>query len=910
MDILSKLVGSPSPSPSKQANTPQQRSIRFKKVHEQLQQIWRRNKSSKQDAPAETVLICLESMKRMLQDEVQTPAPHLCARHISTFKVYNTLAQVASEYYEEYITHETLDIFKILIESEEVDFLEGKGFADALLGFISNISTTGPVMVSVDTEGRIVEVLFGVASKLRLQPKLLPTWFRPVIQDASRTNIKAEKEGFPLFYLTLDYVHHDGRVGDFARTGLLYIVESATHSEVLEKWVVESDLATLMASGLGALYSQLSRKLVLTFTRESMPAILTFSEAARPRTPPDAEKTTSPEFQAHLATFLSYLVFWQDILEHCSSSDVKHSLLDHFKFLFLQQLLYPSLIESSDVDGGSSVAVLTYLRCIIESIDNVELLHVTLHYLLALPDEAEEESTSARPTTLARRRKSQTLISTLAQGQEKPMPDLFTLVDLVLTSLRSRNQQTVTVTLQLVSVLLRSQHQYAVSSIIKSQPCYQTLPTRTIDAHIRDTTTLFSFAEVLFEHDDLGELYQTHLQDAQNLLESHCCSSRILALPDSNGADLWSIRRNSRMVQPNLIRLDDPLIESLVYLLEDFLVNDIGTNLSLTQTFSTLASCGNTRLECWLLGDPVKLEDTLDYNAASDDDAGVSDHDTITINKDIDSKMGASEITLRPSDFTASDQAPIGSTHSNSAVFSALDSLVRQVERFRHEIQEFDISLAERRHVFRIGEDIDKAVANDIPPSRRSQDLSRPSHSQVRGVPQIGSISQRLRSDASSLNVSRSSSPRGRQLNDSSTSTLVGRLNHLRISPSPSPPKPGSRTFSPSPLHKDAVPSDSIPSTPPKGAHIPMGPADVLRQNIRVKARHHHVRSETPDIGGSETSSIRSVSVSPDTKPAHDTKEVTLNHLLTNVIILQEFILELAAIVEVRASLFGEVQFV
>ena len=572
---------------------------------------------------------------------------------------------------------------------------------------------------------------------------------------------------------------------------------------------------------------------------------------------------------------------------------------------------YPSLIESSDIDGGSSVAVLTYLRCIIESIDHAELLHVTLQYLLALPDKAEEESASARPTTLARRRKSQTLISTLAQGQEKPMPDLFTLVDLVLTSLRSRNQQTVTVTLQLVSVLLRSQHQYAVSSIIKSQPCYDALPARTIDAHVRDTTVLFSFAEELFEHDDLGQLYQTHLQDAQTLLESHCCSSRLLALPDSTGEDLSSIKRSSRMVQPHMIRLDDPLIKSLVHLLEDFLVNDIGTNLSLTETFSTLASCGNTRLDCWLLGDPVQREDTHDHNAAPDYDAGASDHDdTITINKDIDSKMGASEITLRPRDFTASDQAPIGPTHTNSPVFTVLDSLVWQVDRFRHEIQEFDIYLAERRHVFRIGEDIDKAVANDIPPSRRSHDSSRPSHSQVRGVPHIGSISQRLRPDASSANVSRSSSPRGRQLNDSSTSTLVGRLNHLRISTSPSPSKPGSRTFSPSPLHKDAVPSDSVPSTLQKCAHTPIGPADALRQNIRVKARHDNVGSETPDIGGSETTSIRSMSVSPDAKYVDDTKEVTLNHLLTNVIMLQEFILELAAIVEVRASLFGEVQFV
>lgn len=54
-------------------------------------------------------------------------------------------------------------------------------------------------------------------------------------------------------------MHHEGRVGDFARTGLLYIIEAAYTSGDLEKWIVESDLATLMASGLGALYSQLSR---------------------------------------------------------------------------------------------------------------------------------------------------------------------------------------------------------------------------------------------------------------------------------------------------------------------------------------------------------------------------------------------------------------------------------------------------------------------------------------------------------------------------------------------------------------------------------------------------------------------------------------------------------------------------
>jgi len=37
------------------------------------------------------------------------------------------------------------------------------------------------------------------------------------------------------------------------------------------------------------------------------------------------------------------------------------------------------------------------------------------------------------------------------------------------------------------------------------------------------------------------------------------------------------------------------------------------------------------------------------------------------------------------------------------------------------------------------------------------------------------------------------------------------------------------------------------------------------------------------------------------------TVDVSLSHILTNVVILREFILELAAVVQVRVGLFGEV---
>lgn len=850
------------------------------------------------------MLACFEDIKKSLQAEVQTPGPQLCARHVSTFQICSTLGQVALTYHDEPIIRTTLDIFKILIECEEVEFLEEKTFADALLGFIGTISTTVPLIISVDTEGKIVEVLFAIASKLRLQPKLLPVWFRPNTTAEERelgSHTKKDKDAFPLFYLTLDYVHHDGRVGDFARTGLLYIIESASHSGAMERWIVESDLATLMASGLGALYSQLSRKLVLSFTKDTIPAILSFSDTPRPKTPSDAEKTTSSDFQAHLATLLSYLVFWQDVLEHCGSEDVKRSLLDHFKFLFLQQLLYPSLMESSDADGGSSVAVLTYLRCIIESIDNPELIQMTLQYLLAIPDFPEDERKPARPATLARRRKSQTLITKLSQGQEKPMPDLFTLVDLVLTSLRSHNQQTVTATLRLVSVILHSQHPFAMSTMIKIQYSVN-LSVRTLGDHYTDTHLLFSMAEDLIFHDHLREAYDAHLEDARTLVEAHCCSSFLLPLPASSmgpkGVMSTHTVGRGDALEPHSIKLDDPLLQALISLLENFLVNDIATNMGLTQTFATLVSCGNTRLERWLLQEPADDSFSPKNAAISNERLDESDHDdTITL----DNHVGNSEKNATASKMTSESSV---ANQVASPVFAALDSLVQQVETFRRDIQEFDTYLAERRHVFKVGDDIDKDVASgSSAPSRRSEDSVRTTHSTAANAAQIGSISERLMSGNSSADISRSSSPRGRQLDVPSTANLVGRLTNFKTSPSQSPAKMESRAFSPSPLRKH-----SITSTPPKRIVTPIGPADALRQRVKIKTKRGDNRNHVGDVGSSETSSIRSGSVVPDTQTA-EFKETTLSHLLTNIVILQEFILEIAAIIEVRATLFGEVEF-
>lgn len=161
------------------------------------------------------------------------------------------------------VIRECILAFSTLIENEDEDFLGHGDFAQHLIAFLQATSQHSlPAF-----EGEFVELLFSIASKIRQSPGILRVWFTKRGGQAGYENLDkrqrfaglTNKEDFPLFYLLIDYVHQEGKVGDFARTGLLYIVEAASSSVALEKWIVESDLATLMASGLGALYSQLSR---------------------------------------------------------------------------------------------------------------------------------------------------------------------------------------------------------------------------------------------------------------------------------------------------------------------------------------------------------------------------------------------------------------------------------------------------------------------------------------------------------------------------------------------------------------------------------------------------------------------------------------------------------------------------
>lgn len=214
---------------------------------------------------AENTRICLHRMAELLNADQRGPTPHHCVSFAATSRLLVTASRVSAAFSSDGVTHEALDLCGLLIDSEEEAFLEDRGFADALPDFIEGVQRSlRRVGGDPGVESAMVEVLFGIAAKLRVEPHVLRVWFRPEKpeedeEELSDSERRTRYEEFPLFYMLLHYVPVEGRAGEFARMGLLYIIESTAHSQDLEKWIVEGDMAALMASGLGALYSQLSR---------------------------------------------------------------------------------------------------------------------------------------------------------------------------------------------------------------------------------------------------------------------------------------------------------------------------------------------------------------------------------------------------------------------------------------------------------------------------------------------------------------------------------------------------------------------------------------------------------------------------------------------------------------------------
>ncbi|RYP30744.1 hypothetical protein DL767_006087 [Monosporascus sp. MG133] len=999
MDFWTRLVANTPLSRTSRkdaARDPIKRRHRFEKEYGQLLQIWRNASNLSRDVDsAENLEIRLQELTSMLVDESRRPLPHPCVSFCATKKIYVPIAKIATSSNNEWIIREAVLFFATLAESEEEAFLESDAFSGSLTNLLGRITGANSMRLGSDTEVRVVELAFNITTKIRLESHILPAWFKPhhdtdtqddkFRDERERFAGRTQKEDFPLFYILMDYIHHEGKIGDFARTGLLYIMEAASTSVELEQWVVESDLSTLMATGLGALYSQLSRKLVVDHPPHKLPPVLALSDYQHPETTLEIVSSCDPDFQLHLETFLSHLLFWQDVLNHCRSTEIRSTLLEHFQVIFLQQLLYPSLLESSDIDGGSSVAVLTYLRRILESLDHPDMINLILHYLLALPDAGSLIPSGAEPSvSAARKRKSMDLATMMAaKAEAEYTPLLFNLVDLIQSCLKSPNQQTVCVTLQLLATILKRHHRYAIITLLHTESIHGSASQRTVGAHQQEIEFLMTMAESVGGQDDFDQVYDTILKDTMTRVEGHPCSLKLVAPKVStNNHTLPAIPDSlpgaPQDVPPHTLNPHDPLLNNILDLLESFFINPVEINLSITETLLDMAVCGYISIEGWLLRHPTKYQyeedhDELEPGLEPEPEHAPSPQDEVTA---ISNELGKLEAVTR------CRRRPKWQPSTLPRILSILESLADQLKSFRSSVPRFEELLQQRREAFQTADAI-------LPNPQTARVSSKSPHPGTEGASLDGSrsasparpsalegIAQRILSELST--PTRSTSPRGRkeasrgssspskplppipkeldppgQHRFSQQSSPAGQKDEFasggRASPAMTEAAPyaavdqeilsrrvglPAQKVAPIPLHlkqdelKDTGVEENAGNEDEEEAVDTQGPSkeeeqpkeeelkkeepkeEEQPQEAKPEEEEQQLKGEEQDKeeGQAKGEEGEAATLSDADAPSGE-KTASVSHILTNAIIYQSFLLELASLVQVRAGLFNEVRF-
>ncbi|KAJ9616736.1 hypothetical protein H2200_000455 [Cladophialophora chaetospira] len=806
---------------------------------------WRSGSVEREDEAAlNYTLKLLQRLEGILHDESRRAAPHSCLRYVASNQAYIIITKLAVSSSDADIIKTSAQLFHILINGEAEGLLDSKLFTRSLLDLVCYATIGGRVIVEERLQTDLVELLFEIATKIRLDPDILPAWFYPDRETTRGRNAAddSRRSQFPLFHVLVQYVHHDGPVGDFARTALLYLTETASKFKPLETWMIESDLAPQMASGLGALYSRLSRRSTTFSGQLSPPPIVLLSDhsdtiSSITEPPPEALQGSK--------AFFTYLAFWQDTLNHCKSVEVSDTLLDHFQVLFVQQLLYPSLLESSDVEGGSTAAVIEHLSQILWALHHFQLVDRILRYLLASPNmlQRPRDRSHRRQRMSVSRKKSIDHLTALAEVADSPSPNLFNLLDLMVMSLKSRHVETVNACLKLLSVILEHHHDHVLTSLFRVDPATRLPGQRSVKQLNYSLQKLVEYSAAIARNAEMDASYQDALSDGQVMLEQHSCFRMDNADTDTAEASALSISRDCKF------------FEAILSLLRSFFANDTTTNLNLTQAILDLAACQHMSLHTWLL--------------PSDTKSGLVD-------------SSAFNITFM------------------------VGELIEQIRQWQSQFPDWD-ELVGRRRLELDNEDPDPRPSATRAASGQSLDFkaslrgTSPSSANSRSRPTTPTKISTTEFGSIDSAISMSGQHRG---------SLVERtLAH----------SPLRRSIPVQPEKEDVLDQQQETLLPPPAPAVlktqiqllyPKAPEEAS-ESLPVHAGRKQTSSPAPDRrlalrGSDDSGTATPVGGRDELGPR---SQVSLSHILTNTVILQEFILELAAIVQLRATFFNEVDF-
>ncbi|KIO27021.1 hypothetical protein M407DRAFT_233707 [Tulasnella calospora MUT 4182] len=795
----------------------------------------------------------------------------------------------------------------------------------------------------------------------------------------------------------------------------------------LAEYILEGDFAEVLGAGLGAVYSLLPWKLELRKEDGGSDApshgggmvlgiatIGTMEEEKRRIELEEnrvrklgADVSTSPEFKTRLDHFLKLLQFVQDVLKRLEVSTITEgtvqanegksgsddgsespalvgraialSILDSIRSIFLQNVLYPSILECSEADG-SAVAVLSYINFLLCTLRRGPLTNVLLDFLTSEDETSGKENhvpqtpairrSMAKKKALRRRSSAMVLLSLEAPQTTSDAPEYFnslgrfTLKDLLVTNLSADKHDGIAPLQTGVGVLtlLRTlTSQYCAQSVetlltVGRDPAPHRLPSTFDDLweeeeDVSDDEEEFVYTGVdaspqttpkprrklkSFRHIDIllqpdttistqimeqkmylnlvqkidgaesanvfSTKYDHYLGDAIESIRCHQCSSGLGAGP--------SIRTRSKT--RHRLRPTDPLISALLQSLRAFFAHSPEYNLALTGVIAEISSCPERSLAGWLTLAP-KEETSNAWNIQGPSfEPRIQDGESDGEQSDdalVDARLRAENPALG-FDYRLKEQAAM------PVLYTIFSGLVAQLDRYRAMVDDLDSFLSERRKGLLFSENLNDALnlMLDVdpqfdPPKLTSTATTTPKKSSSQPATPPSTVTPKPKSKGGMsfmpsflTSKKKSGSTPGEQ---SSTPTKKRTSGEIPASPfvphyqqtvavevqAFAAPPPSEGPWSPEARKpKSGFGSFSLESTGGFGTEADVFSTPDPRMNpIREEGSGDESDNEREDTG----------------------KTITLSQLLDNVVLLEEAIKELTAIIQARVSLgIDEVRYI
>ncbi|QRW16309.1 copper resistance-associated P-type ATPase [Rhizoctonia solani] len=776
---------------------------------------------------------------------------------------------------------------------------------------------------------------------------------------------------FLLFNYLLRFVHREGKIGDLARAGLLFLLDvamsisdhpgSSDDSEAgrpdpasdaalaLAEYVLDGDFSDVLGAGLAAVYSVLPYKLEVQrdYAAESEAqnggmllgghhVVSNEEEAARLEEAEERGRelnigvSTSQEFRGRLDHFLKMAEFIQDVLKRNDASvysrmgetgatdnnpeqtldpsalvgtAISDAIIRAFKRVFLENVLYPSILECSDADG-SAVAVLSYIETMLRTLKHGRLTDALVKYLVSEGTDygrPTEISDSATRAVKKNRRKSSAMTLLEKEPANKRQSTYysslgrFTLKDFIFSNLNSEFSSSATASLKLLHCLLEQHCEMCTDQLLSvvgdpqatAFPEVMLPPPPTVETAEAPPLDSDSDEEFVYPGEEKakhspkvppaltklisGAIHRT-ITYATHERELGLYLSLVSRINPSNELDVFStgyenyVRDALEIVQSEIcycrtldgdssymswkhkLQPNDSLLKLLLRSLRHFFVQTPEYNIALTGVLTAISCCPNRSMVGWLAFDA-------------------------------ESQPPNSKAFQNPDD---GDDRSIDSTESLELAPTFInpnDAETRPLERYRSRISGFDKHLTDRRQGLLFSENISDALNLDL-----SLDITSDWAPCSSPLPATPETPQRPKNRTGSSFMSFLSSKKVKSPTGS-------------VAPEPTtPPRGGEPKVVPSTPFSSHYHNTSAIDLDGFAAAEPItGPWASDRKPSSV-----HVEDDVFTAWKDPESGEQVGSRDRDRK---DKKRITLSQLLDNTVILEEFIKEMAGVIQARRSL-------